>query len=213
LFDKIEFEELIRIKNSYIITIFFSIIVLIVLIQVPRKRSHSTFLTKFTDILIYLLELFVAGTILNFLFDKVSFQAERSYFLIFKDYVFANSIYSILITMIIKFWDGNTIDSYNSIEVYIKRCMLLSNDEGSFRNLLNEYKRPVEHFSSNGMYTKSMIDKLEEINSYNEKFLNGVITREKYKLSMDSLLISVNNEKSIITFGWQSSLMLRLIFK
>ena len=204
---------MINIKNSFIFIVFFSIILAIILVQVFRKKRSSPFLTKLTDVLVYLLELFIAGTLLNMLFDKVSFQAEKSYFLIFKDYVFANSIYSILITMIIKFWDGNTIDAYNSIEVYIKRCMLLCNDANSFRNLLIEYSKPLEHFSTNGMYTKTMIEKLNEIDMYNKEFLEGNIEKEQYKFSMDSVLISVNNEKTIITFGWQNSLILRILFK
>lgn len=128
--------------TKYILIIFSILIFLTIAISFIRKKYNSHSMYKLTNLLIYFLELFLAGTLLNLLFDANTFQTSKSGFLIFKDYVYANSIYSIIITMIIKFWDGTTIDSINSLQKQVKDFLLLLelHDTESIRNKFQSFK-------------------------------------------------------------------------
>ena len=98
------------------------------IILIIRKVFKSYFLNKITNILVYLIELYLAGTLISLLLYKETFQIQTSFLLVFKNYVFANSIYQIILNMILKFWDGTTIDAYNSLQTALKRIKLYSSN-------------------------------------------------------------------------------------
>lgn len=196
--------------TEYILIIFSILIFLTIAISFIRKKYNSHSMYKLTNLLIYFLELFLAGTLLNLLFDANTFQTSKSGFLIFKDYVYANSIYSIIITMVIKFWDGTTIDSINSLQKQVKDFLLLLElrDTGSIRNKFQSFKN---HYRFH--YRIGSLDNftLNEVTIAIQNFLDNEIREKDLILFLKNKQILLEDERNIVNFGWQSSLFLRML--
>ena len=87
-----------------IILIFLGVLVVaLIILRIIRLIFKSYILNKITNILVYLVEIYIAGTLISLLLYKESFQSHTSFLIIFKDYVFANSIYQIFLGIILKF--------------------------------------------------------------------------------------------------------------
>ena len=74
-----------------IILIFLGVLVVaLIILRIIRLIFKSYILNKITNILVYLIEIYIAGTLISLLLYKESFQSHTSFLMIFKDYVFAN---------------------------------------------------------------------------------------------------------------------------
>lgn len=168
---------------------------------------------KLTNLLVYFLELFLAGTLLNLLFDAHAFQSSKSGFLIFKDYVYANSIYSIIITMIIKFWDGTTIDSINSLQKQVKDFLLLLdlNDIELFKSSFNSFENKYSFLIKIGSLEKFTFNQVNEVTIAIQSFLSSEIEKNDLVIFLKKTQILLEDERNIVNFGWQSSLFLRVL--
>lgn len=199
--------------TKYILIIFSILIFLTIAISFIRKKYNSHSMYKLTNLLIYFLELFLAGTLLNLLFDANTFQTSKSGFLIFKDYVYANSIYSIIITMIIKFWDGTTIDSINSLQKQVKDFLLLLelHDTESIRNKFQSFKNHYRFHYKIGSLDKFTLNEVNEVTIVIQNFLDNEIREKDLILFLKKRQILLEDERNIINFGWQSSLFLRIL--
>lgn len=199
--------------TKYILIIFSILIFWIIVISLIRKKYNSHFMYKLTNLLIYFLELFLAGTLLNLLFDANAFQTSKSGFLIFKDYVYANSIYSIIITMIIKFWDGTTIDSINSLQKQVKDFLLLLelHDTESIRNNFQSFKNNYNLLCEIGSLDKFTLKEVNEVTIVIQSFLDNEIGENDLILFLKNKQILLEDERNIVNFGWQSSLFLRIL--
>lgn len=199
--------------TKYILIIFSILIFLTIAISFIRKKYNSHSMYKLTNLLIYFLELFLAGTLLNLLFDANTFQTSKSGFLIFKDYVYANSIYSIIITMIIKFWDGTTIDSINSLQKQVKDFLLLLelHDTESIRNKFQSFKNHYRFQYKIGSLDKFTLNEVNEVTIVIQNFLDNEIREKDLILFLKNKQILLEDERNIINFGWQSSLFLRIL--
>lgn len=199
--------------TKYILIIFSILIFWIIVISLIRKKYNSHFMYKLTNLLIYFLELFLAGTLLNLLFDANAFQTSKSGFLIFKDYVYANSIYSIIITMIIKFWDGTTIDSINSLQKQVKDFLLLLelHDTESIINNFQSFKNNYNLLCEIGSLDKFTLKEVNEVTIVIQSFLDNEIGENDLILFLKNKQILLEDERNIVNFGWQSSLFLRIL--
>lgn len=199
--------------TKYILIILSSLIFLIISISFIRKKYSSHSMYKLTNLLVYFLELFLAGTLLNLLFDAHAFQSSKSGFLIFKDYVYANSIYSIIITMIIKFWDGTTIDSINSLQKQVKDFLLLLdlNDIELFRSSFNSFENKYSFLIKIGSLEKFTFNQVNEVTIAIQSFLSSEIEKNDLVIFLKKIQILLEDERNIVNFGWQSSLFLRVL--
>lgn len=199
--------------TKYILIILSSLIFLIISISFIRKKYRSHSMYKLTNLLVYFLELFLAGTLLNLLFDAHAFQSSKSGFLIFKDYVYANSIYSIIITMIIKFWDGTTIDSINSLQKQVKDFLLLLdlNDIKLLRSSFNSFENKYSFLIKIGSLEKFTFNQVNEVTIAIQSFLSSEIEKNDLVIFLKKTQILLEDERNIINFGWQSSLFLRVL--
>ena len=180
------------------------------IILIIRKVFKSYFLNKITNILVYLIELYLAGTLISLLLYKETFQIQTSFLLVFKDYVFANSIYQIILNMILKFWDGTTIDAYNSLQTALKRIKLYSSNKDKLSEYFIVFKSNVSKLNNERSYNKSALSTISNVNLLIDKYLNNNLSESEFNKYLDDYLISIENEKNLISMGWQNSLFLRM---
>ena len=180
------------------------------IILIIRKVFKSYFLNKITNILVYLIELYLAGTLISLLLYKETFQIQTSFLLVFKDYVFANSIYQIILNMILKFWDGTTIDAYNSLQTALKRIKLYSSNKDKLSEYFIVFKSNVSKLNNERSYNKSALSTISNVNLLIDKYLNNNLSESEFNKYLDDYLISIENEKNLISMGWQNSLLLRM---
>lgn len=180
------------------------------IILIIRKVFKSYFLNKITNILVYLIELYLAGTLISLLLYKETFQIQTSFLLVFKNYVFANSIYQIILNMILKFWDGTTIDAYNSLQTALKRIKLYSSNKDKLSEYFIVFKSNVSKLNNERSYNKSALSTISNVNLLIDKYLNNNLSESEFNKYLDDYLISIENEKNLISMGWQNSLLLRM---
>lgn len=180
------------------------------IILIIRKVFKSYFLNKITNILVYLIELYLAGTLISLLLYKETFQIQTSFLLVFKDYVFANSIYQIILNMILKFWDGTTIDAYNSLQTALKRIKLYSSNKDKLSEYFIVFKSNVSKLNNERSYNKNALSTISNVNLLIDKYLNNNLSESEFNKYLDDYLISIENEKNLISMGWQNSLFLRM---
>ena len=180
------------------------------IILIIRKVFKSYFLNKITNILVYLIELYLAGTLISLLLYKETFQIQTSFLLVFKDYVFANSIYQIILNMILKFWDGTTIDAYNSLQTALKRIKLYSSNKDKLSEYFIVFKSNVSKLNNERSYNKSALSTISNVNLLIDKYLNNNLSESEFNKYLDDYLISIENEENLICMGWQNSLFLRM---
>lgn len=180
------------------------------IILIIRKIFRSYFLNKITNILVYLIELYIAGTLISLLLYKETFQSQTSFLLVFKDYVFANSIYQIILNMILKFWDGTTIDAYNSLQTALKRIKLYSSNKDKLSEYFIIFKSNVSKLNNERSYNKSALSTIDNVNLLIDTYLNNNLSESEFNKYLDDYLISIENEKNLISMGWQNSLFLRM---
>lgn len=180
------------------------------IILIIRKVFKSYFLNKITNILVYLIELYLAGTLISLLLYKETFQIQTSFLLVFKNYVFANSIYQIILNMILKFWDGTTIDAYNSLQTALKRIKLYSSNKDKLSEYFIVFKSNVSKLNNERSYNKSALSTISNVNLLIDKYLNNNLSESEFNKYLDDYLISIENEKNLISMGWQNSLFLRM---
>ena len=170
------------------------------IILIIRKVFKSYFLNKITNILVYLIELYLAGTLISLLLYKETFQIQTSFLLVFKDYVFANSIYQIILNMILKFWDGTTIDAYNSLQTALKRIKLYSSNKDKLSEYFIVFKSNVSKLNNERSYNKSALSTISNVNLLIDKYLNNNLSESEFNKYLDDYLISIENEKTL--FPW-----------
>ena len=142
-----------------IILIFLGVLVVaLIILRIIRLIFKSYILNKITNILVYLIEIYIAGTLISLLLYKESFQSHTSFLMIFKDYVFANSIYQIFLGIILKFWDGTTIDGYNSLQTAIKKFKLYSSNKEKLAEKLVNFKWQIKILDKERAYNKYAIN-------------------------------------------------------
>lgn len=180
------------------------------IILIIRKVFKSYFLNKITNILVYLIELYLAGTLISLLLYKETFQIQTSFLLVFKDYVFANSIYQIILNMILKFWDGTTIDAYNSLQTALKRIKLYSSNKDKLSEYFIVFKSNVSKLNNERSYNKNALSTISNVNLLIDKYLNNNLSESEFNKYLDDYLISIENEENLICMGWQNSLFLRM---
>ncbi len=180
------------------------------IILIIRKVFKSYFLNKITNILVYLIELYLAGTLISLLLYKETFQIQTSFLLVFKNYVFANSIYQIILNMILKFWDGTTIDAYNSLQTALKRIKLYSSNKDKLSEYFIVFKSNVSKLNNERSYNKSALSTISNVNLLIDKYLNNNLSESEFNKYLDDYLISIENEENLICMGWQNSLFLRM---
>ena len=180
------------------------------IILIIRKVFKSYFLNKITNILVYLIELYLAGTLISLLLYKETFQIQTSFVLVFKDYVFANSIYQIILNMILKFWDGTTIDAYNSLQTALKRIKLYSSNKDKLSEYFIVFKSNVSKLNNERSYNKNALSTISNVNLLIDKYLNNNLSESEFNKYLDDYLISIENEENLICMGWQNSLFLRM---
>ena len=180
------------------------------IILIIRKVFKSYFLNKITNILVYLIELYLAGTLISLLLYKETFQIQTSFLLVFKNYVFANSIYQIILNMILKFWDGTTIDAYNSLQTALKRIKLYSSNKDKLSEYFIVFKSNVSKLNNERSYNKNALSTISNVNLLIDKYLNNNLSESEFNKYLDDYLISIENEKNLISMGWQNSLLLRM---
>ena len=180
------------------------------IILIIRKVFKSYFLNKITNILVYLIELYLAGTLISLLLYKETFQIQTSFLLVFKNYVFANSIYQIILNMILKFWDGTTIDAYNSLQTALKRIKLYSSNKDKLSEYFIVFKSNVSKLNNERSYNKNALSTISNVNLLIDKYLNNNLSESEFNKYLDDYLISIENEKNLISMGWQNSLFLRM---
>ena len=180
------------------------------IILIIRKVFKSYFLNKITNILVYLIELYLSGTLISLLLYKETFQIQTSFLLVFKNYVFANSIYQIILNMILKFWDGTTIDAYNSLQTALKRIKLYSSNKDKLSEYFIVFKSNVSKLNNERSYNKSALSTISNVNLLIDKYLNNNLSESEFNKYLDDYLISIENEKNLISMGWQNSLFLRM---
>ena len=170
------------------------------IILIIRKVFKSYFLNKITNILVYLIELYLAGTLISLLLYKETFQIQTSFLLVFKNYVFANSIYQIILNMILKFWDGTTIDAYNSLQTALKRIKLYSSNKDKLSEYFIVFKSNVSKLNNERSYNKSALSTISNVNLLIDKYLNNNLSESEFNKYLDDYLISIENEKTL--FPW-----------
>ena len=180
------------------------------IILIIRKVFKSYFLNKITNILVYLIELYLAGTLISLLLYKETFQIQTSFLLVFKNYVFANSIYQIILNMILKFWDGTTIDAYNSLQTALKRIKLYSSNKDKLSEYFIVFKSNVSKLNNERSYNKNALSTISNVNLLIDKYLNNNLSESEFNKYLDDYLISIENEENLICMGWQNSLFLRM---
>ena len=160
------------------------------IILIIRKVFKSYFLNKITNILVYLIELYLAGTLISLLLYKETFQIQTSFLLVFKNYVFANSIYQIILNMILKFWDGTTIDAYNSLQTALKRIKLYSSNKDKLSEYFIVFKSNVSKLNNERSYNKSALSTISNVNLLIDKYLNN-------NLSLNCNIKCIKNFKNL----------------
>ena len=151
-----------------------------------------------------------AGTLISLLLYKETFQIQTSFLLVFKNYVFANSIYQIILNMILKFWDGTTIDAYNSLQTALKRIKLYSSNKDKLSEYFIVFKSNVSKLNNERSYNKSALSTISNVNLLIDKYLNNNLSESEFNKYLDDYLISIENEENLICMGWQNSLFLRM---
>lgn len=159
------------------------------IILIIRKVFKSYFLNKITNILVYLIELYLAGTLISLLLYKETFQIQTSFLLVFKDYVFANSIYQIILNMILKFWDGTTIDAYNSLQTALKRIKLYSSNKDKLSEYFIVFKSNVSKLNNERSYNKNALSTISNVNLLIDKYLNNNLSESEFNKYLDDYLI------------------------
>lgn len=176
-----------------------------------RKKRNNNFWYKLTNILIYLLEVFIVTTTINIILDMESFMTTTNFYLIFKDYLFAFSVYQILINIILKFWDGTTLDEFNTVIYIIKMAQLTSTSDKSLKKSVEIIEDKMDIFHEHQSLNEINYKRIKCIQNQNYKYLNNQIDKYNYDQALSELLLNVENEKNILSFEWQHSLILRLI--
>lgn len=196
-----------------IILIFLGVLVLaLIILRIIRLIFKSYILNKITNILVYLVEIYIAGTLISLLLYKESFQSHTSFLIIFKDYVFANSIYQIFLGIILKFWDGTTIDALNSLQAPIKRIKLYSSNKEQLSKYFVLFKTETKKSKDDRSYNKYALSIIDNLTLVVDAYLNNNLSEREFNRCLDDYLISIEHEKNFISLGWQNSLLLR-IFK
>lgn len=182
-----------------------------IFIRIIRIILKSHFLNKLSNILVYLIELYFAGTLISLLLYQGSFQSHTSFFMIFKDYVFANSIYQIILNIILKFWDGTTIDGYNSLQTATKKFKLYSSDKEKLAKYLVTFQDRINKLDKERAYDKYAINVANNLIKAVDSYINNDESESDFNKYLDAHLIDIEHEKNIISLGWQNSLLLRIL--
>ena len=195
-----------------IILIFLGVLVVaLIILLIIRLIFKSYILNKITNILVYLIEIYIAGTLISLLLYKESFQSHTSFLMIFKDYVFANSIYQIFLGIILKFWDGTTIDGYNSLQTAIKKFKLYSSNKEKLAEKLVTFQWQIKILDKERAYNKYAINVANNLIEAVDSYINNDESESDFNKYLDAHLIDIEHEKNIISLGWQNSLLLRIL--
>lgn len=182
-----------------------------IFIRIIRIVLKSHFLYKISNVLVYLIELYFAGTLISLLLYQGSFQSHTSFFMIFKDYVFANSIYQIILNIILKFWDGTTIDGYNSLQTATKEFKLYSSDKDKLAEFLVTFQEKINKLDKERAYDKYSINVANNLIDAVDTYLNTDEPEANFNRYIDEHMIDLEHRKSITSLGWQNSLLLRIL--
>lgn len=196
-----------------IIITYFVYTIILLCIQNIRKKRDNNFLNKFTNILIYLGEIFTASTILNLFLDKETFISQSNFLLIFKDYLFAYAIYQIIIEIILNFWDGTTLDEYNSLHIMIRKFRISAEESNlALLKMLIDYNKALKKIYESNSFSEFNLETSKNIKTIVEDYLSEKTDKSVFKRELDRLLLDIEENRNIVSFAWQHSILLR-IFK
>ena len=125
--------------------------------------------------------------------------------------VFANSIYQIILNIILKFWDGTTIYGYNSLQTATKKFKLYSSDKEKLAKYLVTFQDRINKLDKERAYDKYAINVANNLIKAVDSYINNDESESDFNKYLDAHLIDIEHEKNIISLGWQNSLLLRIL--
>ena len=186
-----------------------SMVLILIIVVTLRKIRPSTMLQFLTHVLLYMIEIISVTTFLNFIIKKYEIVSIDSSLLnTLKNYVFAYTVYQLLLLVTFKLKDSLNGDAYTSMKNEIDRCQIWA-EFG--KKIPDEY---IEKFgkiiSTPGVaYNKKQRDYFNKILRVIEKYNSNEIIVTDFRCYLKQQSIQFDYEIKLINFSWMNSILLR----
>lgn len=182
----------------------------LVLVASKKKRTRTEKLEIGTNSLVYLLEIqLVTSIIVNLLFNHDTFLSFENLFqlVVLRDYVFAYTLYQLILLVSFKIKDSIDIDANNALKSIVDRFQLFGEfDKEVPTDVVERYRREMNEVFFNDEQ-QELIEKIFIlVSDYNK-------TRQKdeYRLALKSISIDIDMQIKISNYGWMQSVFLRIL--
>lgn len=193
------------VTNNKMVSTIILLLILLIIVLIVRKRKPSTELQFVTHILLYLIEILTVTKIIIYFIGTNS----ETLLSIFRDYIFAYTIYQLLLLVTFKLKDSLDIDAFTSIKTLIDRLQLYGEfNEKIPTALISTIKE--EGQKSGNVFNKKQRNELTQIASLAEQYNSGKISREKFRFILKEKSLQVDIELKIYSYGWMNSILLRM---
>lgn len=189
------------------IALLVSLILLIFILSFIRKKAPSAKLQFLTHVLLYSVEILIVTKVIIYFIGSNSDQL----LLTLKDYVFAFTLYQLLLLVTFKLKDSLDVDAYSLIKAFLDRLQLYA----EFDKKIPDDAINVSRFEANNtanVFTKKQRKEIISIVDLAEKYNKKSITREEFRFTLKESSILLEKDLKIYGFGWMNSVLLR-IFK
>ena len=191
--------------NHKMVSIILFILILLIIVSIVRKKAPSTKLQFITHILVYIIEvLFVTKLITNFIGTN-----NDTLLNVFKDYVFAYTLYQLFLLVTFKLKDSLDIDAFTAIKTIIDRIQLYGEYDKKVPEEL--IKSITEDGQAHGnVFNENQRNELMKIGQLAGFYNKGKISKEEFRFILKDNSLRLDKELKIYSYGWMNSILLRL---
>lgn len=183
---------------------------LLCLVTIRKKKVKNETLELATNSLLYLLEiLIVTSIIVSFLFHTASFFAvgDLLQLVVLRDYVFAYTLYQLLLLITFKLKDSIDIDANNALKNMVDKLQLFGEfDRDIPSDVLDGYNGAIKTV----FFNEDQHKLIETINHLASEY-NKTISKEEYRMALKSISLDLDMSIKISSYGWMQSILLRIL--
>lgn len=189
------------------------ILFLVCIVNLIRKykSKKSINLYRLINIFVYLIEIYIATTGINFLINHRTFIGYRSTFNLISDFILAYTVYHFFISIVLQIWDGVVIDGYIFLKRVVNSLILqIENNPDQINDLLLDIEKKVSKLRMDS-FDINQRHLINEIKLNTKRFADEHLRVEEYHFFLEKKILMIDHSIELLNLRWQSSLLLKLL--
>ncbi len=179
------------------------------------KKKPNINLYRWINISVYLIEIYITTTVINFLINHKTFMEYGNpldLLHLVSDFILAFTIYQFLINIILQIWDGVVIDGYISMKRVANLFLLqLKNKPDCMNDQLKNLNDKLTNDLRADCFNADQRKIVKEIQFQIENYVKGELSTEGCSDFLERTLLDIEHSIEFLNLRWQSSLFLKLL--